>query len=95
MLILDWDGGIRLTVGEPKTSALQTSLQVKASLRIATGNPHSGCHSVVQNLTLTIKKSPKWTHFYWLGWRDSNPQMPAPKTGAIPLGDIPLSTIVS
>jgi hypothetical protein len=26
----------------------------------------------------------------WLGWRDSNPRMPVPKTGALPLGDIPL-----
>ncbi len=26
----------------------------------------------------------------WLGWRDSNPRMPGPKPGALPLGDIPL-----
>ena len=25
----------------------------------------------------------------WLGWRDSNPRMPGPKPGALPLGDIP------
>jgi hypothetical protein len=23
----------------------------------------------------------------WLGWRDSNPRMPGPKPGALPLGD--------
>ena len=28
--------------------------------------------------------------FTWLGWRDSNPRMPGPKPGALPLGDIPL-----
>lgn len=25
----------------------------------------------------------------WLGWLDSNQRMPIPKTGALPLGDIP------
>ena len=25
--------------------------------------------------------------FSWLGRRDSNPRMPVPKTGALPLGD--------
>ncbi|MDK2899275.1 MAG: hypothetical protein PWQ10_462 [Patescibacteria group bacterium] len=27
----------------------------------------------------------------WLGWRDSNPRMSAPKADALPLGDIPLT----
>ena len=27
----------------------------------------------------------------WLGWRDSNPRMSAPKADALPLGDIPLA----
>lgn len=27
----------------------------------------------------------------WLGRRDSNPRMPVPKTGALPLGDAPKS----
>jgi hypothetical protein len=27
----------------------------------------------------------------WLGWRDSNPRISAPKTDALPLGDIPLA----
>jgi hypothetical protein len=27
--------------------------------------------------------------FSWLGWRDSNPRMPGPKPGALPLGHIP------
>ncbi len=31
--------------------------------------------------------------FSWLGWRDSNPRMPVPKTGALPLGDIPIHYI--
>lgn len=26
----------------------------------------------------------------WLGWRDSNPRMPGPKPGALPLGHIPM-----
>ena len=26
----------------------------------------------------------------WLGWRDSNPRMSAPKTDALPLGDSPI-----
>ena len=25
----------------------------------------------------------------WLGWRDSNPRMPGPKPGALPLGHSP------
>ena len=37
---------------------------------------------------------PVWISFLiiasWLGWRDSNPRMPGPKPGALPLGDIPL-----
>ena len=28
----------------------------------------------------------------WLGRRDSNPRMPVPKTGALPLGHAPLFT---
>ncbi len=28
--------------------------------------------------------------FSWLGWRDSNPRMSAPKTDALPLGDSPV-----
>ena len=27
----------------------------------------------------------------WLGWRDSNPRMPEPKSGALPLGDTPMA----
>lgn len=30
----------------------------------------------------------------WLGWRDSNPRMPGPEPGALPLGDIPLFALV-
>jgi site-specific DNA recombinase len=30
-------------------------------------------------------------HSSWLGWRDSNPRISAPKTDALPLGDIPLA----
>ena len=26
----------------------------------------------------------------WLGWRDSNPRMPGPKPGALPLGHAPI-----
>ena len=29
----------------------------------------------------------------WLGRRDSNPRMPVPKTGALPLGDAPIYLI--
>ena len=31
--------------------------------------------------------------FTWLGRRDSNPRMPVPKTGALPLGDALLSRV--
>lgn len=31
----------------------------------------------------------------WLGRRDSNPRMPVPKTGALPLGDAPLVSIIA
>jgi hypothetical protein len=31
--------------------------------------------------------------FIWLGWRDSNPRMPGPKPGALPLGHIPLVAV--
>ena len=30
----------------------------------------------------------------WLGWRDSNPRMPGPKPGALPLGHIPSNACV-
>ena len=30
----------------------------------------------------------------WLGWRDSNPRMPGPKPGALPLGHIPLFSLL-
>lgn len=33
------------------------------------------------------KKSLYRLFFLWLGWRDSNPRMPGPKPGALPLGD--------
>lgn len=36
------------------------------------------------------KSPPKGELLAWLGWRDSNPRMPGPKPGALPLGDIPL-----
>ena len=29
----------------------------------------------------------------WLGMRDSNPRMPVPKTGALPLGQSPLISL--
>ena len=29
--------------------------------------------------------------FIWLGRRDSNPRMPVPKTGALPLGHAPIT----
>lgn len=28
---------------------------------------------------------------FWLGWQDSNLRMPESKSGALPLGDIPMS----
>ena len=28
---------------------------------------------------------------FWLGWQDSNLRMPESKSGALPLGDIPIS----
>lgn len=28
--------------------------------------------------------------FFWLGWEDSNRRMPESKSGALPLGDIPM-----
>ncbi len=41
------------------------------------------------------KKPPAWATKWifslaWLGWRDSNPRMPGPEPGALPLGDIPM-----
>jgi hypothetical protein len=44
------------------------------------------------NPTTSIEKRPRSDDlglFSWLGWRDSNPRMPVPKTGALPLGDTP------
>ena len=32
---------------------------------------------------------------FWLGWRDSNPRMPGPKPGALPLGHIPSNNIIT
>ena len=31
---------------------------------------------------------------FWLGRRDSNPRMPVPKTGALPLGDAPIARLI-
>lgn len=31
----------------------------------------------------------------WLGRRDSNPRMPGPKPGALPLGHVPIGSLVS
>jgi hypothetical protein len=33
--------------------------------------------------------------FNWLGRQDSNLRMPVPKTGALPLGDAPLSKMLT
>lgn len=30
----------------------------------------------------------------WLGWRDSNPRMPGPEPGALPLGDTPSADLI-
>ena len=30
----------------------------------------------------------------WLGRRDSNPRMPGPKPGALPLGHVPLAVLI-
>jgi hypothetical protein len=30
---------------------------------------------------------------FWLGRRDSNPRMPGPKPGALPLGDAPIGLL--
>jgi hypothetical protein len=35
------------------------------------------------------KTRPKRRVYAWLGWRDSNPRMSAPKADALPLGDTP------
>lgn len=32
--------------------------------------------------------------FLWLGWRGSNPRMPEPKSGALPLGDTPMHQLL-
>ena len=34
------------------------------------------------------------SHFSWLGRRDSNPRMSAPKTDALPLGDAPTTLLL-
>jgi hypothetical protein len=45
-------------------------------------------HSIRNNQTqITDTKS---LIIIWLGRRDSNPRMPVPKTGALPLGHAPL-----
>jgi hypothetical protein len=47
----------------------------------------------VKNAIANIEKSPGSDDprlFSWLGWRDSNPRMPGPKPGALPLGHTPL-----
>jgi hypothetical protein len=31
--------------------------------------------------------------FIWLGRRDSNPRMPGPKPGALPLGHVPIAQV--
>ena len=37
------------------------------------------------------KRRPNGRHFSWLGMRDSNPRMSAPKADALPLGESPVS----
>lgn len=37
-----------------------------------------------------MKKEPLWALFSWLGMRDSNPRMSAPKADALPLGESPV-----
>ena len=50
---------------------------------------HSGRSDPYHNKENTLRLK-NLRVFSWLGWRDSNPRMPVPKTGALPLGDTPL-----
>lgn len=36
--------------------------------------------------TLYLARVEGFCALFWLGWRDSNPRMPGPKPGALPLG---------
>lgn len=48
-------------------------------------------HSEIRNaLGMKNDRTQKLCHFSWLGRRDSNPRMPGPKPGALPLGDSPM-----
>ena len=43
-----------------------------------------------KRIVVTKKDSSEPLRSDWLGWRDSNPRMPGPKPGALPLGHTPL-----
>ena len=42
-----------------------------------------GAYEEVRIAPLSVRET------IWLGWRDSNPRMAAPKAAALPLGDTP------
>ncbi len=62
---------------------------------IDTHKYHTTDKGIEMVLKAYTKKSPKKATIpilsrIWLGRRDSNPRMPVPKTGALPLGDVPI-----
>ncbi len=80
--MLGWDGGIR-----PRA---------KARPPASRGGCRAGSADVALPFESLVKQYKKrqtlegLTLLIWLGWRDSNPRMPGPKPGALPLGHIPL-----
>ena len=49
------------------------------------------CHSEFRTPQAQHAKiRPEGRIYAWLGWRDSNPRMSAPKTDALPLGHTPI-----
>ena len=52
-------------------------------------------HTSETSLCQTKKKDEQNVHlFSWLGMRDSNPRMPGPEPGALPLGESPTTKMI-
>ena len=81
-----WGGGIRSWLGVPRNAK-----SVHGTRRNGSRNSKpvlAGVltrHPAKQNSDLPVEL------LFWLGRRDSNPRMPEPKSGALPLGDAPVS----
>ena len=79
------------TAKVPAPFALQASLQIFGrGTRTDAASRGFAARTKVGAIPASRKGTPSACLFCWLGWPDSNRRVPESKSGALPLGDIPM-----